>query len=161
MHSSYQSSHTSFQVTSTTPSPGAYTLPSTVGQGPAVSMHARHADPLSVGSTAHLTPAPGAYDIHYANSVLERDFTFGAVTRPSANLREFMDNGGAGRAVHQQAQQAWEGGEVRGEVGGVRGGGGGWGRAVGGVARVTTQVRQETHADIESSYVSGPGLLDD
>ena len=166
IHSSSQASHNSFHVTSTTPSPGAYTLPSTIGQGPAMAMHGRHVDPLSVGATRHLTPAPGAYDIHYANPVLERDFTFGAITRPSANLREFMDMGGAGRAVHQQAWDGEEGrggqegaaaGGVRGEVSGVKGGGGGWGRAVGGVARV----REQTQADIESSYASGPGLLDD
>ena len=166
MHSSAHSSHTSFQVTSTTPSPAAYSLPSTVGQGPAISMHARHADALSVGSTQHLTPAPGAYDIKYANPVLERDFTFGAITRPSANLRQFMDGGSAARAVHQQQQQqAWDGagreggqeGGLKEEVGGVRGGGGSWGRAVGGVARV----REQSTADVESEYISGPGLLDD
>ena len=82
-----------FTTTHTTPDPGQYTTQHhTMGtEGPKPSMHGRTMDPLNVGAT--LTPGPASYHVQYPEEADDRDFTFGGIHRPSANLREFMDSG--------------------------------------------------------------------
>ena len=135
-----------FAATASSPAPGAYSLPSTIGAGPTVSMHARTADPLSVGATAHLTPGPAAYDVRYPAEQTERDFTFGGVYRPSANLRQFLDGGRDGGWMRGAGEQS--------QSGGADHGGSSRSEARSGRAADTSR------PDADSYNTSGPGLLD-
>ena len=73
------------------PAPGDYDIASSMGDAPAAAIRSR---PELRDPKAEL-PAPGQYDVQYSNPALERDFTFGGIHRPSANLRQFMDDGAA------------------------------------------------------------------
>ena len=99
-----------FAVDASAPAPGAYSLPSSLGSGPAASLRARTADPLSVGAT--VTPGPASYDVRYPAEQVDRDFTFGGVYRPSANLRQFMDGQADGGWMRTTGEQRQAGGAV-------------------------------------------------